>query len=139
MISDKEHCARLLRKIWIKNGVVSASAFNLRPNIHETYISLLREEQLTYHKDLISITKDDPIAVASLWTGDVRAKQIYDNVKLDIKEVDNNRLLSHCGLFIYVDGKTYGQDINHHYPDIQHGAVPPALSGLAGGAEHVSP
>lgn len=105
MVSDKEYCARLLRKIWIKNGVIAASAFNLRPNIHETYISLLREEHLSYNKDLKSITKDDPIIVASLLTGNVRTKQIYDNIKLDIKEVDNNRLRSHCGLFIFVDGK----------------------------------
>lgn len=105
MVSDKEYCARLLRKIWIRNGIIASSAFNLRPSIHETYISLLRESQPSFLKDLYAITKDNPIVVASLLSGKVRLLDINDNIKLDIKEVDNKKLHSHCGLYIYVDGK----------------------------------
>lgn len=103
MISDKERCARLLKKIWVRNGVVAASAFNLRPAIHEAYISMLREDTLTFGKDIQSITQDNPIIIASLLAGDVRSLRVQGNTTLDICEIDNERLKSHCGLFISVE------------------------------------
>lgn len=59
----------------------------------------------TFIKDLHAITKDNPIYIASLQSGKVRNLKVSDNVNLDICEVDNKRFLSHCGLFIMVDGK----------------------------------
>ena len=42
-MAEKENVARLMKKIWICDGVISSAAFNLRPQIRETYISVLRE------------------------------------------------------------------------------------------------
>lgn len=46
----KGNVARLLKSIWISDGVVSSAAFNLRPQIHETYISVLRSEAESFSK-----------------------------------------------------------------------------------------
>lgn len=47
----KGNVARLLKSIWISDGVVSSAAFNLRPQIHETYISVLRSEAESFFKN----------------------------------------------------------------------------------------
>lgn len=105
MISEEENCARLLRKIWICNGIIAASAFNLRSLMHESYISLLREASCTFERDIKSITRDNPILYASLLIKDVKSINRGKNINFEVKEVDNERLKSHCGLFIIVDGK----------------------------------
>ena len=37
-MADNENVARLLKSVWICDGMISSAAFNLRPQIRETYI-----------------------------------------------------------------------------------------------------
>lgn len=110
MVDDNEKCVRVLRSVWIRNGVVAASAFNLRPALHETYISLLRKAMPSFKDDILLITKDDPIITASLLTRDVRVLKFDNDTFLDISEVDNQKLKSHCGLFIFINNHRIAGD-----------------------------
>ncbi|MBQ7513459.1 MAG: hypothetical protein IJS95_03610 [Prevotella sp.] len=57
-MESTENIARLLKSIWVNNGIVSSAAFNLRPHIHETYISVLRESVESFADDaLLDIRK----------------------------------------------------------------------------------
>lgn len=40
-IDGNDNVARILKSAWVFDGEISPSAFNLRPQIHETYISVV--------------------------------------------------------------------------------------------------
>lgn len=106
MITSNQQYARILRKWLIVNGSVSASAFQLRANIHETYISLLDESSSSFIEDAKSVTKDSPIRYASLLKHEIYTIKLYnvkEAINFDIHPVDNKKLRSHTGLYIIVD------------------------------------
>jgi hypothetical protein len=106
MSTDYQRYARILRKWLVLNGVVSASAFQLRANIHETYISLLDESSSCFVNDAKSVTKESPILYASLLRKEIKAIKLYnvkETVCFEICPVDSKRLKSHTGLYIFVD------------------------------------
>ena len=61
MISDEEHLARILRPNWIVMGRVSSAAFNLRANISEAYISVLREHIESFGHDARKVSKEKSV------------------------------------------------------------------------------
>ena len=71
-----EDVARILKGIWLTEGEIAPAAFTLRPNIHETYISVLRESMPTFRQDAFIVARKKSI----------------------------EQLKSHAGIFIAVNG-----------------------------------
>lgn len=61
MVEITENVARPLKPVWVYGGIVSSAAFNLRPHIHETYISVLRESIDSFTADAQSVSKSEPL------------------------------------------------------------------------------
>ena len=103
---DNENVARLLKKVWICDGVISSAAFNLRPQIHETYISVLRECVGTFALDIKKICKELPVDYALMPINSVKSLKIVsieDDIKFSVKAVDNATIKSHAGIFITIN------------------------------------
>ena len=66
MISGEENIARILKPNWLIMGKVSSAAFNLRPQISETYISVLRENEDSFKEDAKKVSKEKVITYASM-------------------------------------------------------------------------
>jgi len=109
MMDDKENVARLLKNLWFYDGELSPAAFNLRPQIHESYISVLRESCDSFLKDVKVVTHGKcPVLYARLNVGELRGLQVdslEDDVCFDVKIVDNTFLSSHAGIFIYINSQ----------------------------------
>ena len=58
ILDHKETVARVLKPIWVFEGAVSSAAFNLRPQLRETYVSVLRENVESFLADLFKVSKD---------------------------------------------------------------------------------
>ena len=107
-IKDTEHIARLLKPAWMADGLIGPAAFNLRPRLHETYISVLREEMPTFWQDAMRIVKGkDGTRYASMNVGELLGRK--DNVGAEtitykVIEIDNEKMLSHAGIFMAVNG-----------------------------------
>lgn len=107
-MAEKENVARLMKKIWICDGVISSAAFNLRPQIRETYISVLRECVDTFAIDIKKICKESPVIYALMGTDDIQSLRIdtlEDDIKFSVKVVDNINIKSHAGIFITINGQ----------------------------------
>lgn len=108
-IDGSENVARILKSAWVFDGEVSPSAFNLRPHIHETYISVLREACDSFCTDVKDVAHGKlPVRYAQMNVGELRQLQVdalEDEVNFDVKAVDNLRLLSHAGIFLYINYK----------------------------------
>lgn len=108
MLDIKENVARLLKPIWVCNGVVSSAAFSLRPHIHETYISVLRETVDSFSDDAQKVSKNSSITYASMNVGELgchKVEGIEDKVAFDVTETDNASLKSHAGIFISINNQ----------------------------------
>lgn len=107
MMDDKENVARLLKSVWVCDGELSPAAFNLRPHMRETYISVLRESCDSFPDDVKTVAHGKyPALYARLNVGELRrleVESLEDEVCFDVKEVDNAYLMSHAGVFIYIN------------------------------------
>lgn len=108
-IDGSENVARILKSAWVFDGEISPSAFNLRPQIHETYISVLREASDSFSTDIKEVTHGKfPVRYAQMNVGELRKLQVNtleDEVNFDVKAVDNLKLLSHAGIFLFINYK----------------------------------
>ena len=106
-MDSNERVARLLKSIWISGREIAPAAFTLRPNLHETYISVLRENQPTFQQDALDISHKRSVRYASI-DADQLAKRndtvLAESITYSVKTVDNNRYKSHAGVFIAVNG-----------------------------------
>lgn len=105
-ISD-EDVARLLKPVWIDEGEIAPAAFTLRPNVHETYISVLRESMPTFRQDAFDVTRKKNVYLASLSAKELSAKTDTiqkETITYEVFATDNDRLKSHAGIFIAVNG-----------------------------------
>ena len=104
----KGNVARLLKSIWISDGVVSSAAFNLRPQIHETYISVLRSEAESFSNDIKMVCRELPTTYALMNTESIKALKIdtlKDDIKYSVKPIDYYKIKSHAGIFITINGQ----------------------------------
>jgi hypothetical protein len=96
-----------LRQHGVYEGEISPSAFNLRPHIRETYISVLREICDTFSTDITEVVHGkSPAFYAKMNVDELRKLQvdtIEDSVNFDVRVVDNLKLQSHAGIFIYIN------------------------------------
>lgn len=106
-MEGQENVARVIKSVWLFGGELSPAAFNLRPHIHETYISVLRESCDTFVDDVKTVTHGKlPVVYASMNVADLRNLQvetIEDTVGFDVILVDNQNIQSHAGIFIYIN------------------------------------
>ena len=110
MISDKEFIARILKPNWIIMGKVSSAAFNLRPQISENYISVLRENESSFKEEAKRVSKEKIITYASMEAKELRSakpENIDENVVFDVMATDNEHMKSHAGIFVFINGKQY--------------------------------
>lgn len=108
MIEPSENAARILKSIWVCDGIISSAAFNLRPHIHETYISVLRETVDSFSKDALKVSKERPVSFASINAGDLychHVEEIDDEVVFEVNEIDNAILKSHAGIFVTINNQ----------------------------------
>ena len=105
---QSKHVARLLKSSWVYQGKVSPTAFQLRPGLKETYISVLCEEMPTFLSDARTIVMGkDKTQYASLPKEEIEERDYQvnsDKVAFTIKPADNNTFKSHAGIFISVNG-----------------------------------
>ena len=123
-MAEKENVARLMKKIWICDGVISSAAFNLRPQIRETYISVLRECVDTFLIDIKKICKESPVIYALMSTDDIQSLSIEaleDDIKFSVKVVDNMNIKSHAGIFITINGQQLVGGEPFESLEIKHG------------------
>lgn len=110
MISDEEYIARILKPNWLLGGKVSSAAFNLRPQISETYISVLRENVDCFKEDAKKVSKEKIITYASMEAKGIRSakpENIDEIVVFDVRATDNEHLKTHAGIFVFINGKQY--------------------------------
>ena len=97
-MEGQENVARVIKSVWLFDGELSPAAFNLRPHIHETYISVLRESCDTFVDDVKTVTHGKlPVIYASMNVADLRNLQvetIEDTVGFDVILVDNQNIRS---------------------------------------------
>ncbi len=105
----QENVARVLKPIWVCDGEISPAAFNLRPHIRETYISVLRESCETFMNDLKVVMRNaSPVSYAEMNIAELRGltvDSLEDDVTFDVNEIDNQSLQSHAGIFIFINGQ----------------------------------
>ena len=75
-MDNSENVARLLKDIWVSEGEVAPAAFTLRPNLHETYISVLREELPSFRQDALDVSHKKNVRYASLNAGELEKGMI---------------------------------------------------------------
>lgn len=110
VILKNEWVARALKNIWLFNGKIAADAFALRPRLHEDYVSVLRAGHGDFLQDLGTVSKNSvDCTYALLSTEEVEmlaAPEIYPNrVAYQAAAIDNKRMKSHAGIFVYVNGE----------------------------------
>ncbi|MCR5455812.1 MAG: hypothetical protein K6F33_12565 [Bacteroidales bacterium] len=107
-MKNNENVARLLKDVWYSDGIVASAAFNLRPQIHETYISVLRESVNTFNKDITLVCKNLPAYYAIMNVAEIKSlkvKTLDDDIEFDVRAVDNEKIKSHAGIFININGQ----------------------------------
>ena len=106
-MEKNENVARLLKSIWLNGGEIAPAAFTLRPNIRETYISVLREGQPTFRKDALEIAHRKSTKYAVLNAAELAERAdsaTSEEITYSVKETDNDRFKSHAGIFVAVNG-----------------------------------
>jgi len=107
-IGKDERVARVLKPSWLYKGEIAAAAFNLRPTLKETYVSVLREHIPTFEQDAKTVCKEKKnILYASIKVDELEERKetvAEQTVTFQIKETDNDTLKSHAGIFIAVNG-----------------------------------
>lgn len=106
-MDSSENVARLLKDIWVSGGEIAPAAFTLRPNLHETYISVLREQAPTFRQDALDISHKKIVRYASVNAEELVKRNdsiLKENVTYSIKAIDNNKYKSHAGVFVAING-----------------------------------
>lgn len=125
MMDAQENVARVLKPVWVCDGEISPAAFNLRPHIRETYVSVLRESCKTFMNDLKVVTRNaSPVFYAEMNVAELRdltVDSIEDNVTFDVNEIDNQSLQSHAGVFIFINGQQIVGGEPFDFLELKHG------------------
>ena len=106
-MEGNENVARLLKKVWVMGNEIAPAAFTLRPNIYETYISVLRENVSTFQIDALEIAHRRAVKYASINTRDLTGKTdilFSEKTTYSVKPIDNEKYKSHAGIFIAING-----------------------------------
>ena len=108
MLSREENVARVLfSPRMIYNGELQIEAFQLRGSIAEDYLSVLRTSVSSWREDVMAIPQRknrELKAYAEMNVGEIRDASFL-NVAFEVKACDNERLKSHGGIFVTIDGK----------------------------------
>ena len=107
---ENEWVARTLKNVWFCNGKIAADAFALRPRLHEDYVSVLRISHRDFLSDLGTVSKNSmDCTYALLSTNEVKDLAIPEvlpnHVSYLVAAVDNQRMKSHAGIFVSVNGE----------------------------------
>ena len=105
-VKDDEHVARILKSVWLYDGVVSPAAFHLRPSIKESYVSVLREDMDSFQNDLKKVTHDKNGSYMSMSVSDIHqltVPTLEDKVLFHVLEQPSNSLPSHAGIYIKIN------------------------------------
>ena len=106
MIDNGEHVARVIfDPKMIYEGRLLDAAFELRPQIRESYYSVLRLSVDSWKDDIVRIPTHKN---RRLWGyADILVKDIkeidLEYVTFDVMAVDNASMPSHAGIFVYVN------------------------------------
>ena len=108
MIEGKEHVARVIfEPKMVYEGRLLDAAFELRPQIKESYYSVLRLSVDCWKDDVVKIPtyKNRRLwGYADMPVKDIREIDI-EYVTFDVVAVDNASMPSHAGIFVSVNGK----------------------------------
>ena len=88
--------------------MILPAAFELRPQIGEIYISVMRMIFEFWKKDIMNIPQRKNRTLygyAEMNVGDIRNIK-KDNVIYDVKTCDNDSVKSHAGIYIMVNNET---------------------------------
>ena len=108
MVKNKENVARaIFSPRMIVDGEIQPETFCLRAAISEEYLSVMRMSVASWQDDIRNIPQRKNrrlFGFAEMNVREIRNIQLK-RVKYDVKECDNEKLLSHAGIFITVDGE----------------------------------
>ena len=108
MISSEENVARaIFSPKMVYRGMILPAAFELRPQIGEEYISVMRMAFDSWKEDILKIPQRKNkilYGYAEMNVGDIRNIK-KDNVIYDVKPCDNNSVKSHAGIYIMVNNE----------------------------------
>lgn len=122
MIPDSENVARaIFSPRMIVDGEIQPEAFRLRASISEDYLSVMRVAIPSWMDDIKLIPQRQNrqlYGYAEMNVGDIRGIQM-NNAKYDVRELLNETLASHAGVFIFVNGENLVG--GKHIESIQNG------------------
>lgn len=108
MILDKEDVARaIFSPRMVYRGQILPAAFELRPQLAEDYVSVMRMIFESWKKDVLSIPQRKNrqlYGYAEMNVGEIRDIQ-KDSVIYDVIPTDNATVKSHAGIVISVNGE----------------------------------
>lgn len=108
MVKNKANVARaIFSPRMIVDGEIQPEAFCLRAAISEEYLSVMRMSVASWQDDIRNIPQRKNrrlFGFAEMNVGEIRNIQLK-RVKYDVLECDNEKLPSHAGIFISVDGE----------------------------------
>ena len=108
MIPDSENVARaIFSPRMIVEGEIQPEAFRLRASISEDYLSVMRVAFPSWMNDIKLIPKRQNRQVygySEMNVGKIRGIQL-NNVAYDVRELPNETLASHAGIYIFVNGE----------------------------------
>lgn len=113
IVADNELVARVIfPPQMIQGGHITPAAFILRPSINEEYLSVLRISVPTFNQDIKSIIygkKRSFYGYAVMRTDEINSIILTEGasrLNCCVKVVDNQRFLSHAGIFIYINDQS---------------------------------
>lgn len=118
MIPDSENVAR---PRMIVDGEIQPETFRLRSSINKDYRSVMRVAIPSWMDDIKLIPQRQNrqlYGYAEMNVGDIRGIQM-NNVKYDVRELPNETLASHAGVFVFVNGENLVG--GKHIESIQNG------------------
>lgn len=106
MIRDHENVARaIFSPKMVYEGHILPAAFELRPQINEEYISVMRMAIASWKDDLLRIPQRNNrrlYGYAEMNVGDIRGIR-KENVTYGVKPCENGAVKSHAGIFVTVN------------------------------------
>lgn len=106
MIPDSENVARaIFSPRMIVDGEIQPEAFRLRASISEDYLSVMRVAIPSWMDDIKLIPQRQNrqlYGYAEMNVGDIRGIRL-NNVNFDVRELPNETLASHAGIYILVN------------------------------------
>ncbi|MBR0276788.1 MAG: hypothetical protein IJQ76_11400 [Prevotella sp.] len=107
-IADQEDVARaVFSPKMVFRGKILPAAFELRPQMAEEYLSVMRMSFKSWKKDILSIPQRKNrqlYGYAEMNVGEIRTIR-KDHVKYDVVPCDNITTPSHAGIFITVNNE----------------------------------